>query len=131
MSEEHDETVGMVICSKASRCVAHQVIPCSHGVAHVRFGKSCEIDNHLCSACVPCSDHPDANPQQEITAHDIPAPTPTLRDFRSLLCKYGIVHRDAVEDPEGWDGGCTYQNITEAYEELFEVRTTKQSISNK
>jgi len=45
----------------------------------------------------------------------------TQRDLESILTHEGIVHYDAVEDPEGYDGGDTELRISVVANELDEI----------
>lgn len=47
----------------------------------------------------------------------------TQRDLESVLTHEGIVHSDAVEDPEGYDGGDTELRISVAARKLNEIAT--------
>lgn len=42
-----------------------------------------------------------------------------LGDFERLLIKHEVIHADAINDAEAWDGGIMRESVLSAYEDLF------------
>jgi len=39
-------------------------------------------------------------------------------DLANILCRNGIIQREAIEDPEGYDDGATMDSVARAAEEI-------------
>ena len=45
----------------------------------------------------------------------------TSADLANILCRHGIIHRDAIEDPEGYDNHATMNAVACAAEEICRI----------
>lgn len=46
----------------------------------------------------------------------------TLKRFRDVLAKHGIIFPEAIDDPEAFDGGQTVRATQDAYKELWGLK---------
>ena len=46
----------------------------------------------------------------------------TPSDLANILCRHGIIQREAIEDPEGYDGGATMSAVVLVNDEIKEMQ---------
>ncbi len=54
----------------------------------------------------------------------------TAADLASVLCRHGIIQRDAIEDPEGYDGGATMDAVALAAADIDNILAQRFSLPN-
>jgi hypothetical protein len=51
-------------------------------------------------------------------------------DLASILCRHGIIQREAIEDPEGYDAGATMDAVALADAEIDNILAQRFSLPN-